>query len=131
MRISGLSMPARIAQNSAMPIRTLRPLDESSYHSSLALTPGPALVLFSSPSCGTCRVVAQRLPISAPDPVQLFVVDVQVAAALARAFDVFHLPTLLLYLDGRYHARLDCEVTPTRLPAAIQHALQQPAEEEP
>lgn len=111
--------------------RTLQPLDESSYHRHLARTQGLALVLFSSESCGTCRVVARRLPLSAPDAMQLFVVDVQVAAALARAFEVFHLPTLLLYVDGHYHARLDCEVTPTHLAAAIEHALQQPAEEEP
>lgn len=114
-----------------MSTRRLQPLDESSYHRSLARTTGLALVLFSSDSCGTCRVVANRLPLSAPDGVQLFVVDVQVATALARAFEVFHLPTLLLYVDGHYHARLDCEVTPNRLLAEIEHALRQPAEEEP
>jgi len=124
-------VPAEILQNPAMPTRTLQPLDESSYHRHLARTQGLALVLFSSESCGTCRVVARRLPLSAPDAMQLFIVDVQVAAALARAFEVFHLPTLLLYVGGHYHARLDCEVTPTHLAAAIEHALQQPAEEEP
>jgi len=107
------------------------PLDESTFHSQLARTPGLALVLFSSASCGTCRVVEQRLPLSAPADARVFKVDVQIAAALARAFEVFHLPTLLLYVDGHYHARLNCEVTPEKLRAAIQHALLQPAEEEP
>ena len=124
-------MPSEIPQNPAMPTRTLQPLDESIYHRLLARTPGLALVLFSSETCGTCRVAARRLPLMAPDNVQLFVVDVQVSSALARAFEVFHLPTLLLYVDGHYHARLDCEVTPARLAAAIEHALRQPAEEEP
>ena len=109
----------------------MQPLDESTYHRQLTQTRGLALVLFSSPSCGTCRVVEQRLPLSAPAEVHVFKVDVQVASALARAFEVFHLPTLFLYVDGHYHARLNCEVTPMRLRAAIEQALQQPAEEEP
>jgi thioredoxin 1 len=109
----------------------MQPLDESTYYRQLAQTRGLALVLFSSSSCGTCRVVEQRLPLSAPTGTQLFKVDVQAATALARAFEVFHLPTLLLYVDGHYHARLNCEVTPLRLRAAIEHAMQQPAEEEP
>jgi len=106
-------------------------LDESIYYPQLAQTNGLALVLFTSPACGTCRVVERHLPASAPPAAQLFKVDVQVASALARAFEVFHLPTLFLYVDGRYHARLNCEVTPAKLSAAIEHALLQPAEEEP
>ena len=109
----------------------MQPLDESTYYRYLAQTRGLALVLYSSPECGTCRIVEQRLPASAPVDAVLFKVDVQVASALARAFDVFHLPTLFLYLDGHYHARLNCEVTPAALRSAIDHALRQSAEEEP
>ncbi len=109
----------------------MRSLDEATFYRQLSRTPGLALVLFSGASCGTCRVVEQRLPLCAPPEASLFKVDVQVAAALARAFEVFHLPTLLLYVEGRYHARLNCEVTPDKLRAAIEHALRQPAEEEP
>ncbi|OYY92419.1 MAG: hypothetical protein B7Y41_15975 [Hydrogenophilales bacterium 28-61-23] len=108
-----------------------QPLDESTYHRHLAQTRALALVLFTGPDCGTCRVVERNLPESAPPDTQLFKVDVQVASALARAFEVFHLPTLFLYVDGHYHARLNCQVTPPALRAAIEHALQQPAEEEP
>jgi thioredoxin-like negative regulator of GroEL len=106
-------------------------LDESTYHRLLMQTTGTALVLFSSQACGTCRQVECLLPASAPAGAALFKVDVQVASALARAFEVFHLPTLLLYLDGQYHARLNCEVTPTALHSAIEQAVSQPAEEEP
>jgi thioredoxin-like negative regulator of GroEL len=109
----------------------MHPLDESSYYRQLAQTRALALVLFSSPDCGACRSVERHLPTSAPPDAQLFKVDVQVASALARAFEVFHLPTLFLYRNGRYHARLNCEVTPVKLRAAIDNALQQPAEEEP
>ena len=109
----------------------LYPLVESTYHPSLAQTSGLALVVFSSRSCGTCRVVEEQLPISAPAGTSLFKVDVQVASALASAYEVFHLPTLLLYVEGRYHARLVCAVTPAALRSAIDQALLKSAEEEP
>ena len=109
----------------------LCPLDEASYHRQLAQTPGLALVLFGSQGCGSCRVAEQWLPRNAPPEARLYKVDVQVASALARAFDVFHLPTLFLYVEGHFHARLNCALTPAALRAAIAHALQHPAEEEP
>jgi thioredoxin 1 len=118
-------------QNPGMTTRSMLQLDEATYHRLLAQTQSLALVLFSSSSCGTCRVVERQLPLCAPAEAQLFKVDVQVASALARAFEVFHLPTLLLYVDGHYHARLDCAVTPAALRAAIDNAVSQPAEEEP
>jgi thioredoxin 1 len=114
-----------------MNARVMQTLDESSYYRRLAGVQGLSLVLFSSQSCGTCRVVERQLPLGAPPETNLFKVDVQVASALARAFEVFHLPTLLLYHDGHYHARLNCPVTPPALRAAIELALRQPPEEEP
>lgn len=106
-------------------------LDEFTLHRRLAATPGPALVLFTSPTCGTCRVVERRLPEAAPPAISVFKVDVQAAQALARAFDVFHLPALFLFVDGHFHARLDCQVTPTELRRALDAALAEPAQEEP
>lgn len=107
-----------------------QPLDEFSYHHRLARQQGPALVLFSSQTCGTCRQVERLLP-TAADGTVLFRVDVQQSPGLARAHEVFHLPALFLYRDGRYHARLDCEVTPASLRRSMADALARPAEEEP
>lgn len=109
----------------------MHPLDEASYHARLAATPGIALVLFSSPDCGTCRVVEKRLPEAVPAHAALFKVDVQRATALARAFDIFHLPDLFLYRDGHFHARLNCEIAAPALAAAVARALGAPPEEEP
>ncbi len=111
--------------------RNMETLDEFTLHRRLAHTPGIALVLFTSPTCGTCRRVERLLPAAAPGTTRLFKVDVQHAQALARAYEVFHLPALFLFRDGHYHARLDCEVTPTALGRAINAALSKPAEEEP
>ena len=112
-------------------MRLLERLDEFHYHRRLLEQGGIALVLFSSPACGTCRVVERRLPESAPPGTHLFEVDVQRATGLARAFEIFHLPTLLLYREGHFHAVLNCEISPAALRAAIRAALAQPAEEEP
>lgn len=112
-------------------MNALEPLDEFHYHQRLEEAGGLALVLFSSPTCGTCRVVERRLPERAPAEVRLFRVDVQQSPGLARAHDVFHLPTMLLYHDGQFHARLDCAVTRQALDAALTVALAAPAREEP
>lgn len=101
------------------------------YHHRLAATPGLGLVLFSSPECGTCRRIEALLPDAAPAHARLYKVDVQRDAALARAFDIFHLPDLFLYRDGHFHARLDSVVTPVALGRAIDAALAAPAQEEP
>lgn len=106
-------------------------LDEYSFYFGLAQAPGLNLVLFMSPSCGACRSVQRRLPAAAPAEVRLYVVDVQQAQGLARAYDVFHLPALFLFRAGPYHARLDGEITPAALKRAIAAALAAPPQEEP
>jgi thioredoxin-like negative regulator of GroEL len=106
-------------------------VDEFSLHPRLAQTPGVSLVLFTSPTCGACRQVERLLPKAAPPGVRLMRVDVQQAQALAHAYEIFHLPTLILFRDGHYHARLACQVTPGALRAAIEQTLAAPAEEEP
>lgn len=110
----------------------LQPLTEFDYHHVLAATPGVSLVLFTSPDCGTCRVAERLLPHAAAGVAgTCFKVDVQEATALARAFDLFHLPALFLYKDGHFHAVLAAELTPERLRQAVLAALAAPAQEEP
>lgn len=110
----------------------LIPLDEFDYHHVLARTPGPSLVLFSSPDCGSCRTVERLLPRAAAGVVdRCFRVDVTRATALARAFDLFHLPALFLYRDGHFHAVIEAPVLPEALQRAIRAQLKAPAQEEP
>lgn len=110
----------------------LQPLTEFDYHHTLAGTPGASLVLFSSPDCGSCRKVERLLPTAVDDTIRAcYKVNVQQATALARQYDIFHLPTLFLYKDGHFHAVLHSEITPARLQDAIRAALARPPEEEP
>ena len=106
-------------------------LDEFNYHHRLHAAGGTAVVLFTSPTCGTCKVVEQRLPGALPSGVHGFQVNVQTSPGLARALEIFHLPTLMLYREGVFHAHLNTTITPTALQRAVAAALDAPAQEEP
>ncbi|MGQ9686884.1 MAG: thioredoxin family protein, partial [Thiobacillaceae bacterium] len=54
-------------------------LDEFDLHHRLAAQLGVSLVLFTSPTCGTCRRVERLLPEAAPGDARLFKVDVRYA----------------------------------------------------
>ncbi len=107
-------------------------LDQFSFYSTLADTPGLALVFFSAASCGTCRHWKQLLEgFAGSDGIPVFEVDAGVDQALAREFELFHLPALFLFVDGDYHRPLQCEASLPRLRAALAAAIALPAEEAP
>jgi len=58
-------------------------------------------------------------------------VDVSEATGVARGFDIFHLPTIYLYRDGRFHAELQCEARPEAIRCTALSLLGAPAMEEP
>lgn len=91
------------------PLRTFLPLSEGDFHARLAAHSGIAVVLFSAPHCGACRTWKRLLPAALSDVVDTFFeVDVSEATGVARYFDIFHLPTIYIYRDGRFHAQLEC-----------------------
>lgn len=109
-------------------------LDEFSYHQRLARVPGIALVMFATEHCRSCRAWRRLLSDYCHrhrDAPALFDVDVGHSQGLAREFELFHLPALFLYRDGRYHGPLQCEAEPRKLHAALAAALAAPALEPP
>ncbi len=110
----------------------LEALDQFDFHHRLAGQSGASLVLFTSPDCGSCRQWQRLLTtFDAGRPLALFQVDVQRDAALAAEFGLFHLPALVLYSDGDFHAQLQCEAAPAALRACLRDALSRPAEDAP
>jgi len=111
----------------------LIPLDEFGFHHRLADTPGVALVIFTGEGCASCRTWKRLLADHRAhhDDLTLFEVDAGHAQALAREFNVFHLPALFLYRDGHYHGALQCEARADALRAAIAAALARPAQDAP
>lgn len=107
-------------------------LAEGSYHARLAVSSGVAVVLFSAPHCGACRAWKQLLPQALASVATCFhEVDVGEATGVARYFGIFHLPTIYLYRDGRFHAELQSEARPDAIRKAAEQLLSAPAQEEP
>ncbi|OQX02647.1 MAG: thioredoxin [Thiothrix lacustris] len=108
-------------------------LTDLNFHHVLAETPGAALVFFTAPNCGACRNLKTALRKWLHDypPLPVFEVDAVHNGGLVNALEIFHLPALFLYVDGHYHRELQSEALPARIHAAIQTALQLPAEDEP
>jgi len=107
-------------------------LDEFDFHPRLAASPGVAVILFSGPHCGACKRLEKHLPTwLGSRAAHLYKIDAQRSAALARAYEVFHLPSLFVFVDGRYHAPLQAEAAPGPMRAALENLLAQPAHEEP
>jgi len=107
-------------------------LAEGNYHARLTDSAGIAVVLFSAPNCGACRAWKRLLPEALEDMAAAFhEVDVSEATGVARYFGIFHLPTVYLYRDGRFHAELQCEARPDAIRQAAHRLLAAPAQEEP
>lgn len=108
------------------------PLSEGDYHARLSNITGVAVVLFSNASCGACRVWKRLLPEAlASLSTHFYEVDVALATGLARYFEIFHLPTIYLYRDGRFHAELQSEARADAVVTAARALLTAPAQEEP
>lgn len=107
-------------------------LDESNFHTGLSSSNGVSLVMFSGPGCGACKRLENFLPQWLAAQVQHFYkVDVQRCTALARAYEVFHLPSLFVFVNGHYHAPLQAEAAPAPMQDALRKLLDEPAHEEP
>ena len=108
-------------------------LDQFTFYPTLAEVSGPALVFFSAASCGSCRHWKQVLNAYAATAgaVPVYEVDAGLDQALAREFELFHLPALFLFVDGDYHRPLQCAAGVASLCAAIAAVLALPAEEAP
>jgi thioredoxin-like negative regulator of GroEL len=107
-------------------------LSEFDFHPRLAASTGTAIVMFSGPDCGACKRLEKHLPVwLSGHASHLFKVDVQRSSALAHAYEVFHLPSLFVFVNGRYHAPLHAEAAPAPMQAALRQLLNEPAHEEP
>lgn len=108
-----------------------RPLDEFNFDATLTAQPGVCLVMFGQPHCGACRGWRTQLPHWLPAEVTLFYVDVAVATALARRFELFHLPAFVLYRAGVFHCRWHAAFSRDEVGRSLVTALAAPAQEEP
>ena len=62
---------------------------------------------------------------------ELFEADLERDSALAAEFEVFHLPSIYLYIDGHFHCEIQCEANLDKLEHFIAEAVKQPPQEQP
>lgn len=107
-------------------------LTESDFYPRLSASSGVSVVMFSGPDCGACKRIEKYLPDwLGRQANHLYKIDAQRCTGLARAYDVFHLPSLFVFVDGHYHAQLQAEAAPGPMRAALENLLAEPAREEP
>jgi thioredoxin len=111
---------------------SFKELTEFDFLPTVAASTGVSIVMFSGPDCSTCRRLEELLPHLLRDRAHhLYKVDVQRSTALARAYEVFHLPSLFAFVDGHYHGPLQAEPTLARFSHALNTLLSGPPQEEP
>lgn len=114
-------------------LRMFERLSQFDLHHRLAESTGIDLIFFSAPSCGACRHLRQVLKALKQQRPQwhVYEVDAQLDMALAREFEVFHLPAMFLFQAGRYHCALHAKASASAIESAVTAALARPAEEAP
>ena len=116
-------------------------LDEFSFFSEVEKNKGIVMVFFTGPHCASCHHLKNLLNSEHKQFTQHFLksnIDLSVyeikadkAAALVNQFEVFHLPSMYLYKEGKFHCELHSEAIPNKLIDAIDLALTKDPEEEP
>lgn len=113
--------------------RFIRNLDDENFYRHMESSQGLCVVVFSSHGCASCRRWQELLRefLMQYDDVQVCAVDAQASMALTRAYEVFHLPSLFLFVDGQYHRALQPQASIASLRESIDQAVMLHAEDEP
>lgn len=116
-----------------MPEANFETLDQFDFHHRLAETQGIAIVLCTRRGCGSCKQWQKLLAEykTLHPAIGLFEVDVEKEQALAHELEIFHLPAIFLYLNGRFHCELQAEANISKLEKAVQDAINAPPTEQP
>lgn len=108
-------------------------LNDTNFYSVLQDTPGPTIVFFTSVGCSSCRywkTLLERLLVQRPD-LHIYEIDAQQSMGLTQEYEVYHLPALFLFLNGQYHATLQCEASLDVIAQTLDRLLAAPAQDAP
>ena len=114
----------------------LTPLHELDFYGELAREAGPAVVVFTTPFCGSCKAVKAALALAQeagklPEGTRLYEVDAGESAGLTADLEVFHVPSLFLYRSDEFHAPIHAPPTAGALADAVQAAIAAPPQTPP
>ena len=112
---------------------TLQTLNDADFYSVIQASHGASIVFFTSEGCNSCKYwktllgqVAARRP-----TLHVYEVDAQQSMGLTQEYEVFHLPALFVFVNGHYHAPLQCEARLDTITQALDHILAAPAQDAP
>jgi len=111
----------------------LRRINDSNFYSVLQDSNGVVIVFFTSAGCNSCRywkALLEQLSIQRP-ALQVFEIDAEQSMGLAREYEVFHLPALFVFVNGQYHAPLQCEARLETIDHTLDSLLAAPAQDAP
>jgi thioredoxin 1 len=111
----------------------LQSLNDANFYSVIQASQGPGIVFFSSTGCNSCRYWKALLLQLVEKHLALHVyeIDAQQSMGLTQEYEVFHLPALFLFVNGQYHAPLQCEARLETIEQTMQQLLTAPAQEAP
>jgi len=111
----------------------LEQLNAHDFHHVLEQQKGVCLIIFSHDLCSSCRAWKQLLQTYIQDrsDIGVYEVNAETEMALTNEFEVFHLPALFLYKDGKYHTPVQCAASLEVLDATIASLLQKQAMDMP
>jgi thioredoxin 1 len=111
----------------------LEPLNDANFYDTLQASHGVSIVFFSSEGCNSCRYWKLLLgQVAAQRPaLRVYEVDAQQSMGLTQEYEVFHLPALFIFVDGHYHAPLQCEARLDTIEQALDKVLASPAQDAP
>lgn len=112
---------------------TLQVLNDTDFYRVIQATQGVSLVFFTSEGCSSCRYWKALLGQLADKRPALHVIeiDAQHSMGLTREYEVFHLPALFVFVNGEYHAPLQCEAKLATVEHNLDAVLAAPAQEAP
>lgn len=112
---------------------TLARLNDADFYSVIQATHGAAIVFFTSEGCNSCRYWKELLAqlMKKRPSLAVFEIDAQQSMGLTQEYDVFHLPALFVFVNGQYHAPLQCEARLDIIDQTLDKLLAAPAQDAP
>ena len=112
---------------------SLATLNDADFYGVLHATTGVSIIFFTGEGCSSCRywkTLLDQLRAKRPE-LQIFEIDAQQSMGLVQEYEVFHLPALFVFMNGQYHAPLQCEAKLDVIEQTLDTLLAAPAQDAP
>ncbi|MDF1661758.1 MAG: thioredoxin family protein [Planctomycetota bacterium] len=96
-------------------------LHEANFFQELAQIAGPCLIGFGTPFCGACQRL-HRLFDQQEWGFPVYYLDAGDNPGLIQEFEIFHVPQMILFVDGEVHASISCPLTVREIQSAVDRA---------